>query len=99
SPSRTVRVFNLRGVLDEYTIEDVTTAIKGAWDLMNSGEEPTVKYHKDTKLLIVVGTPNQLAVVSQVITELSTNIRLKQKSTVAKSSDPAKQESQQPKKQ
>src|SRR3954469_3927231 len=33
--SRNCRVYNLTPVLDDYTVEDVTTAIKGAWELMN----------------------------------------------------------------
>jgi hypothetical protein len=97
SPMRQARVFNLTPVLDDYSVEDVTTAMKGAWELMNSAEDPAVKYHKDTKLLIVVGDPNQLSVVSEVISQLSMNIRLKQNAATKAAAEPAKQE--QPKKQ
>jgi hypothetical protein len=82
------RVYNLTPVLDDYTVEDVTTAVKGAWELMNITEEPPIKYHKDTKLLIVFGDPSELGVVQQVITELSTNVRMKQAS--AKTGEAAK---------
>jgi hypothetical protein len=82
------RVFNLTPVLDGYTVEDVTTAIKAAWELMGLEQEPTIKYHKDTKLLIVFGDPEELNIVTQVNQELSNNIRTKQ--AAAKASDPAK---------
>lgn len=78
SQSRQCRVFNLTPVLDDYTVEDVTTAVKGAWELMEVREEPAIKYHKDTKLLIAFGEPNELALINQVISELSNNVRIKQ---------------------
>jgi hypothetical protein len=98
SKNKQCRVYNLTPVLEEYTVEDLTTAIKGAWELMNVTEEPAIKYHKDTKLLIVFGEQNELYIVDQVINELRSNIRSKQ--TVAKTADPTKpDQTQQPKKQ
>jgi hypothetical protein len=97
SQSRQCRVFNLTPVLDDYTVEDVTTAVKGAWELMNVQEEPVIKYHKDTKLLIAFGEPNELALINQVISELSNNVRIKQ-ALAAKTSEAPKTEPQQPKK-
>jgi hypothetical protein len=97
-PTRQARVFNLTPVLDDYSVEDATTAMKGAWELMNSAEDPTVKYHKDTKLLIVMGDPNQLSVVSEVLNQLQQNIFAKQRAAAGKAAaESAKQE--QPKKQ
>jgi hypothetical protein len=77
SPSRICRIFNLTLVLDDYTVEDVTTAVKGAWELLTPGDQPAMKYHKDTKLLIVVGEPTELSVVSEVLTSLQQNITYK----------------------
>jgi hypothetical protein len=99
SQNRQCRVFNLTPVLDDYTVEDVTTAVKGAWELMNVQEEPAIKYHKDTKLLIAFGEPSELALINQVISELSNNVRIKQAmaAKTAEATKPAEQ--QQPKKQ
>jgi hypothetical protein len=99
SMSKQCRVYNLTPVLEEYTVEDLTTAIKGAWELMNVTEEPAIKYHKDTKLLIVFGEQNELYIVDQVISELRSNIRSKQ--TGSKTADATKPElpQSQPKKQ
>lgn len=71
---RTVKVFNLSQVLGDYTIDDVTTAIQGAWDLVNSESKPQLKFHKDTKLLIVMGDAEQLNVVMDLIRELTNNV-------------------------
>ena len=95
---RQCRVFNLTPVLDDYTVEDVTTAVKGAWELMNVQEEPAIKYHKDTKLLIAFGEPNELALINQVISELSNNVRIKQ-AMAGKTAEATKPAEQQPKKQ
>jgi hypothetical protein len=88
SPTRAARVFNLTPVLEDYSIEDVTTAIKGAWDLLNPESEPAMKFHKDTKLLILVGEPNELAAVTEVVRELTRNVEYKKQAAMAKNVPP-----------
>jgi len=73
-PPRVCRVFNLSRYLDQFTVEDITTAVQGAWELLNRDEKPTIKYHKDTKLLIVAGEESQLLVVSDVLRELTSSL-------------------------
>jgi hypothetical protein len=68
------RVFNLTRYLDTFTVEDITTAIQAAWDLLDLDDKVSIKYHKDTKLLIVAGQENQLLVVSDVLRELAANM-------------------------
>lgn len=74
---RICKVFNLTPVLEVYNIDDVTTAIKGAWELLGSQEAPDLKFHNDTKLLIVVGASEHLVVVQDVIRELTNNVEAK----------------------
>ena len=81
------KVLNLTMVLGDYSVDDVTTAMKGAWDLLNSSETPVVKFHKDTKLLMIVGDDRQLMVANDVLRELSTNVQLKRREAIAKQVD------------
>jgi hypothetical protein len=76
APDRTCRVFNLGPYLDTFTVEDITTAIQGAWELMkNDNAAQSIKYHKDTKLLIVVGDKEQISLVNEVLQQLRSSIK------------------------
>lgn len=73
---RTVQVFPVSRYLAELKIDDLTTAIQTAWNLLPSvrdegGTPPTLKFHKDTELLIAVGTDDQLRLAKEVLTSLS----------------------------
>jgi hypothetical protein len=71
------KVLNLTMVLTDYSVDDVTTAMKGAWDLLGSKEAPTLKFHTDTKLLIIVGDDQQINVANDVLRELMMNVEMK----------------------
>jgi hypothetical protein len=79
-PQPICKIFNLGPYLDKYTVEDITTSVQGAWDLMKLENIPSIKYHKDTKLLIVVGFVNELNVVADVLHQLDSNLESKEKS-------------------
>lgn len=68
------RVFNLSQVLEDYSIEDVTTAVQAAWDLMGGRDAGDIKFHKDTKLLIAFGNSQQVTVLQEVLSELRNNV-------------------------
>ena len=62
-----------------YTVDDITTAIKTGWDMMGlsagkdvspESAEPSLSFHKDTKLLIAVGEPSKLETVDAVLKAL-----------------------------
>jgi hypothetical protein len=69
-PNQSSRVFQLQSYLSKYKIEDITTAIQTTWDMLGKAKGAELKYHKDTALLIAVGGPEQLAVISQVLQAL-----------------------------
>jgi hypothetical protein len=74
---RVCKIFNLTPYLEDFTVEDLTTSIQGAWDLLKSDSEPTIKYHKETKLLIVVGSTADLSVVAEVLQQLNPSLTQK----------------------
>ncbi len=67
---RISRFYNLNAVEQRFTIQDITTAVKTAWDLLDVKNQPTLKYHPETKLLIAVGQEEHLQVVDNVLKEL-----------------------------
>jgi hypothetical protein len=54
-----------------YKVEDITTAIKTAWDMLGIAQGPEMKYHKDTKLLIAVGEADKLQMIDEALGQLS----------------------------
>jgi hypothetical protein len=55
-----------------YKVEDITTALETAWSMLGVVHPPEIKYHKDTKVLIAVGTVDNLKVIDDVLKQLST---------------------------
>lgn len=66
-----VRIYQMSGLLNSYSIEDITTAIKTTWEMLDSGTKPEMKFHAETKLLIAKGTAEQLLMVGEVVSQLS----------------------------
>ncbi len=71
---RVSRVFYVGNLLTHYKIEDVTTAIKTVWALKDTDPKPELKYHQDTKLLIVFAKADQIEEVSNIINELKASV-------------------------
>ena len=51
-------------------MDDITTAIKSGWDMQHIDPQPRLSFHKETKLLIAVGDPNQLDAIDAVLKAL-----------------------------
>jgi len=52
------------------TVDDITTAIKTGAEMLGAGPGPTIRFHKDTKLLIAVGEPSKLEIIDSVLKAL-----------------------------
>lgn len=66
-----VQFYQLDSYLDRFTVEDITTAIKTGADLAGYNGAPTMKYHEETKLLVVHGSQPQIGMVQQVLQSLA----------------------------
>jgi len=64
------RFFQLAPYLEDFTIEDITTAIQTGWDLLGAKPTPRLKFHPETKLLIAVGQSQQIATIDDVLVQL-----------------------------
>lgn len=65
-----VQVFQLAPLLKSHSVDEITTAIKTTWQMMDEAVTPELKYHSDTGLLIAKGTEMQLQMVNQVLAQL-----------------------------
>lgn len=83
------RTYSVEPLLDKYNINDLTTAIRTAWEMaraqetidssrdVNSrywndpGPAPELRFHQETKLLIVRGTQSDLQLAANVVEQLS----------------------------
>ena len=75
--TRSCLVLPVGTYLSNYKLEDITTAVKTAWGMLGDDVGAEMKFHKDTELLIAVGTKEQLSVLSQVLNSLTRGAREK----------------------
>ena len=70
---RAVRYFPVAEYLAHFSIEDITKAIESGWDLQGEATAPRaeMRFHEETKLLIVAGTTAQMELIPQVLAGLS----------------------------
>jgi hypothetical protein len=68
---RMSKVFNLSEITKTNSIDDIVTSIKTAWEMMSNNVTAELKYHTETKLLIVVGTVHELETVHDIFVELT----------------------------
>ena len=62
------RFFLLTPYLDQgLTVDDITTAIQTGWTMLSVSPAPTLRFHKETNLLIAVGNPIQIQTIEQVL--------------------------------
>jgi hypothetical protein len=74
-PQRSVRFFNLTPYLDQgLTVDDITTAIQTGWKMAGDSTGCELSYHKETKLLIVVGNSRQFETVNNALQALTQQI-------------------------
>jgi hypothetical protein len=69
-PQQFCRFYQLGPYLQDYTIQDITTAIQTGWKLLGVKSPAQLKFHPETKLLIAVGPPEQLGTIDSVLSEL-----------------------------
>ena len=69
APAQQCRFYRLEPYLSSYGIDDITTALTTGYKLLDQSS-PKMNYHKETKLLIVVGTLEQLNLVDSLLQQL-----------------------------
>ena len=67
--AKTCRFWQLAPFLNNYNIDDITTAIQTGYKMLGE-PAPAVNFHKDTKLLIAVGESTKLSLIDDVLRQL-----------------------------
>jgi hypothetical protein len=63
--------FQLQSYLNSgFTVDDITTAIRTGWKMAGVTSPPDLNYHKETKLLIAFGKPDELQTIQNVLDAL-----------------------------
>jgi len=62
--------YQLGRYLEKNKIDDIITAIKTGWEMLDVTNPPQLKFHPETKLLIAAGLPKQLDLINQVLAAL-----------------------------
>jgi hypothetical protein len=68
-----LRHFQLGSYLsDKLTVEDITTTIRTGWEMLGIREQPVLKFHKETGILIAAGDAELLEQIPMVLQQLPT---------------------------
>jgi hypothetical protein len=71
STQKTCQFYSLAQYLDRgFTVDDITTAIQTGWKMAGDNPPPELNYHKETRLLIVYGEPDELKTIEDVLRSL-----------------------------
>ena len=69
-PSEACQVWFIGHLLESYPLDDINTAIRATWEMSGQTSTPALKFHKETKLLIVRGSEQELKLVQEVLKAL-----------------------------
>ena len=73
-PKPSLRHYQLGAYLtDKLTVEDITTTIRTGWELLGVKEQPQLKFHKETGILIAAGDGDLLDDIPMVLQQLPTS--------------------------
>jgi hypothetical protein len=68
---RALKHFQLGPYLNEkLTVEDITTAIRTGWEMLETQDKPELKFHKETGILLAAGDAKLLEQIPQVLLQL-----------------------------
>lgn len=71
SNEKVCRFYQLASYLDRgFTVDDITTAVQTGWKMAGVHPPPELNYHKETKLLIAYGQPDDLNTIQSVLQSL-----------------------------
>jgi hypothetical protein len=64
------RYYQLGPFLEGLKVEDIITAIQTGWKMMGVKNEPALKFHPETKLLVAVGRQEDLTLIEEALAGL-----------------------------
>ncbi|MBN8247279.1 MAG: hypothetical protein J0L84_07530 [Verrucomicrobia bacterium] len=73
--AQSVVFFSLEPYLGQYSIDDIITVIEAGNQLRPNTKPLSLKFHKETQLLVVRGTPEDLNIVKGALSELRPGVK------------------------
>lgn len=67
---KAVRFWQLAPYLEDYTVDDITTAIQTGYRMLGD-RPPNINFHQDTRLLIAVDEQGKLGLIDAVLEQLA----------------------------
>ncbi len=67
------RLYSMARLIEQYSIEDLATAVETTWQMMPKNFAASLKYHDETRLLICSGTERHLEIVDEVVDLMTRN--------------------------
>jgi hypothetical protein len=76
-PAETCQVTFIGNLLESFQLDDINAAIRTTWEMMGKPTTASLKFHKETKLLIAKGNDRELNLVQEVLKslELASNVK------------------------
>jgi hypothetical protein len=68
--AETCQVVFIGHLLTAFQLDDINAAIRTAWEMSGKTSGPSLKFHKETKLLIAKGTEDELKLAMEVLKAL-----------------------------
>jgi hypothetical protein len=89
-PKLVCNFYPLANLLQDYKVEDITTAIRTGCEMLHLEHPFQMKYHPETKLLIAVGNAEDLKIIDDVLKQLESSVEPKANSDSPSASGAAK---------
>jgi len=83
--AETCQVTFIGNLLESFQLDDINAAIRTAWEMVGQPSSASLKFHKETKLLIAKGNDQELKLVQEVLKSLELASSLKKVSDPKKS--------------
>jgi len=68
--AETCQVVFIGHLLTAFQLDDINAAVRTAWEMLGKSSNPSLKFHKETKLLIAKGTEDELRLAMDVLKSL-----------------------------
>ena len=84
SKTQTCQVVFIGNLLDSFQLDDINAAIQASWEMLGKSSTPSLKFHKQTNLLIVKGDDEELKLAFDVLKSLQQAAAAKKQAEVKK---------------
>jgi len=82
--AETCQVTFIGYLLESFELEDINAAIRASWEMLSKSSTASLKFHKETKLLIAKGDDEELKLAAEVLKSLQQAAAVKKQAELHK---------------